>query len=609
MIAPLSLFERLPDRALLVEGVAGSGKSTLIADEAARCVPQGKTLLVTFSRAGRDVLLDYMRARNLDPTDHSALRIYTIDGLAYSLLRRLGDERFVLKREVVVTELLPGLVAEACEASAGDGDPIPAPALSTQAMENLMSDLDYYRASLAWQADTREDEDIACAGGLHHDPTLVRAVFRKYETYRATWLPPQQEVQDTLLDPAIRYANTKGMYGFRLVSEAVYDLMEALDNGAELPALARGFRFMLIDEFHDTTPLQLALLSRIATLAGRIMAVGDRYQTIFAWRGANTDLVFETFIRDFGARRVEQQQSHRFGAGLAQLAGVLTHRDITSSNLDDTTILRASGDWASAAALAPLARQAILCRNGADRVRAAFSLLCQTGQQALRLAWPLQTSPAIGIATVLYALRYPRTMAPLRHLSLALQQFLSLPGCLADEALREETRGAMTPMALRTHMQSWLGGQEPRFERALAQALCNWLAEESDSGQSAATALARFASEADLFRGSGAAQRVLDETLLQGWAGLLQYLALSDATLEAWPDVLGAIANRCGVRRGVPILTVAEAKGREYDHVLVYDAGDRMFRKQSDAPDVERNRYYVACTRARKTLTLFCDPQ
>ncbi len=608
MIAPHSLFDRMPDRALLVEGVAGSGKSTLIADEAALCVPHGKTLLVTFSRAGRDVLLGYMQARDMDPATHPALRVYTIDGLAYSLLRRLGDERFVLKREVVVTELLPGLVAEVCEQSSDDGGAVPAPTLSTQAMENLMSDLDYYRASLAWQADTPDDEEIACAGGLHHDLALVRAVFRKYETYRATWLPPQQDMQDTLLDPAIRYANTKGMYGFRLVSEAVHDLMEALDNGAELPSIARGFRFMLIDEFHDTTPLQLALLSRIAALAGRIMAVGDRYQTIFAWRGANTDLVFETFIRDFGARRVQQRQSHRFGPGLAQLAGTLTHRDITSSKPQDTPILQVSGDWSAAAALAPLARQTMLCRNGADRVRAAFSLLCHPGQSALRLAWPLQTSAAIGIATVLYALRYPRTTAPLRHLPLALQQFLSLPGCLADEALREETRGNMTPMALRTHMQSWLGGQEPRFERALAQALFNWLAKENHGGQPAATALANFADEADLFRGSGAAQRVLDEALLQGWAGLLQYLALDNVALEAWPEVLDAIASRCGVRRGVPILTVAEAKGREYDHVLVYDAGDRQFSKQSDAPDVERNRYYVACTRARKSLTLFRDP-
>ncbi|WP_041708867.1 3'-5' exonuclease [Advenella kashmirensis] len=83
------------------------------------------------------------------------------------------------------------------------------------------------------------------------------------------------------------------------------------------------------------------------------------------------------------------------------------------------------------------------------------------------------------------------------------------------------------------------------------------------------------------------------------------YLQQNPTPMQAWPAVLAAVAARCSTRGGVPLLTVTEAKGHEYDHVLVYDTADTTFRSKTDAPDVERNRYYVACTRARKSLTLF----
>src|SRR5690606_12711049 len=109
------LFEQYADRALLIEGVAGSGKTTLIAQEAQHCETQGRPLLVTFSRAGRDVLQQYMRARDVDPVANANLHIFTIDGLAHFLLRRLGDERYVLDRQAIVSGLLPELVSEVCQ--------------------------------------------------------------------------------------------------------------------------------------------------------------------------------------------------------------------------------------------------------------------------------------------------------------------------------------------------------------------------------------------------------------------------------------------------------------------------------------------------------------
>lgn len=608
MVSSPLLFDQYPDRALLIEGVAGSGKTTLIAREAEQCVIQGRTLLVTFSRAGRDVLQNYMRARNLEPVSNPNLHIFTIDGLAHFLLRRLGDERYVLDRQAIVSDLLPDLVSDVCQelqelAEQDDAVMLEAPALSTDAMEKLMSDLDYYRASLAWQAESTEDEQAAFGDGLHHPPELVRAVFRRYDALRAHWKPEAAEPDDTLLDPAYKPEQSKGMYGFRLVSEAAYDLLEALDNGARLPGSA-AYRYILIDEFHDTTPLQLMLLSRIGQEAHRLMAVGDRYQTIFAWRGANTELVFDAFVRDFSARRVNSLTSYRFGTELARLAGELTQRAIISGRVADTPVMVCSGSWDNAGALVPLGKQSIVCRHGPDRIRAAFSLLCHA-PTPVKLAWPLASTPAMGIATLLYALRFPQATTPLRTLPLALRQFFSLPGCLAPDTVRELAQARLTPVNLRMYMENWLGAREPVFAPSLKHALQQWLTAPCAPDASAAETLQAFALQADLFRNLASPQRLLDESLLQGWEGLLMYLQLNPIAMQAWPAMLATVAARCTTRGGIPLLTVTEAKGHEYDHVLVYDTADTTFRNQTDAPDVERNRYYVACTRARKSLTLF----
>ena len=58
-------------------------------------------------------------------------------------------------------------------------------------------------------------------------------------------------------------------------------------------------------------------------------------------------------------------------------------------------------------------------------------------------------------------------------------------------------------------------------------------------------------------------------------------------------------------QRGLLLLTAHRAKGLEFDHVVALDGGwDRVGRGEDvDAP---RRLYYVAMTRARKTLTLAC---
>ncbi|TDJ38986.1 MAG: hypothetical protein E2O54_11750 [Gammaproteobacteria bacterium] len=70
--------------------------------------------------------------------------------------------------------------------------------------------------------------------------------------------------------------------------------LHALDDPTITNRLADELELLLVDEFQDTNPMQLALFVKLAQLADRVILVGDVKQAIYAFRGCDPDLVFET---------------------------------------------------------------------------------------------------------------------------------------------------------------------------------------------------------------------------------------------------------------------------------------------------------------------------
>ncbi len=70
--------------------------------------------------------------------------------------------------------------------------------------------------------------------------------------------------------------------------------LRALDDETVKARLADELELLLVDEFQDTNPMQLALFMKLAALAERVIFVGDVKQAIYAFRGCDPDLVFET---------------------------------------------------------------------------------------------------------------------------------------------------------------------------------------------------------------------------------------------------------------------------------------------------------------------------
>jgi DNA helicase II / ATP-dependent DNA helicase PcrA len=71
---------------------------------------------------------------------------------------------------------------------------------------------------------------------------------------------------------------------------------------------AKRFRYVLVDEFQDTNPIQMALIDALVSWHKNLFVVGDDDQSIYSWRGAKVEhiLQFEELYPDTHVVRLEQ---------------------------------------------------------------------------------------------------------------------------------------------------------------------------------------------------------------------------------------------------------------------------------------------------------------
>ncbi|WP_028535691.1 UvrD-helicase domain-containing protein [Paludibacterium yongneupense] len=604
----MGLLDTYAERALLVEGVAGSGKSTLIASEAKDCIRVGKTLLVTYSKAGRDVLQRYMQKEGVFAERTANLQISTIDGLAMKILRKLGENRYPLGRGAVIHSVLPKVI----ERAAADLQWLdPYPNFAAQDLKHVLKDIEFYRASGASSADYDEEREAICGDNLHFDLAAIRILFRHYETLRESWQPPAQSDVLGMLDPDFSASDTQKRCGFRMVSEAVYDLLQQPEFFDAETTLSRfGFRYVLIDELHDTTPLQMRFLCGIAHKSARILAVGDRNQNIYAWRNTDTDTVFKQYQSYFQAARVDWLASHRFGTSLARMAGHVTGRSITSDARHRTVIHAYRDAPAEAvqkvAAADGLLETAVICRDQADKIGAGFQLVDALTSSGFALGLNLTDSFACRIVSFLHAAHSPRSSIPAAGLAAAAAAFLALPHCLLPTAGRREVEERAAGGGIRMYLDIHLSANVPlaAWRPDMMAALASWLALPADADL--ATALRAFQTRSALLSGAsqGAVHAVAARHVVRSWAALIEYLAARKIRLSDWPRLHERLAKAYDRECCVDLLTVEEAKGREFGNVIVYGLSEGNFPERSEPLNIEINRFYVAITRARRSLTL-----
>jgi ATP-dependent exoDNAse (exonuclease V) beta subunit len=91
-----------------------------------------------------------------------------------------------------------------------------------------------------------------------------------------------------------RFGDIKTQRGLIDFTDMEQRMLDALESPAVQERLDDELQLLLVDEFQDTNPMQLALFVKLARFADRVIFVGDVKQAIYAFRGCDPDLVFRT---------------------------------------------------------------------------------------------------------------------------------------------------------------------------------------------------------------------------------------------------------------------------------------------------------------------------
>jgi ATP-dependent exoDNAse (exonuclease V) beta subunit len=119
------------------------------------------------------------------------------------------------------------------------------------------------------------------------------------------------------------YIATKAQRGLVDFTDLEVMFLDLLRHPELSKRLQQDFDLALVDEFQDTSPLQLAIFQRLRSLLPRSRWVGDPKQAIYGFRDTDPQLVHAVWQRTARRERKHLPNNHRSQRGLVQLIGAL----------------------------------------------------------------------------------------------------------------------------------------------------------------------------------------------------------------------------------------------------------------------------------------------
>ncbi len=282
---------RTVDGPLLIVAGAGTGKTrTLVfrlAYMAARAgIEPSRLLAITFTAKAAEEMHGRLAAMQVPGIDLSAIRVSTIHGLCYEILKQHG-------RHI-------GLPADVCLINPADRA-----ALIKQAAAACGQDGSRSRKKLELEI-TREKNGPARYGGLS----------------------PMSRAYQELLE-------ARGLLDFDDLILKTVELFAASPQARD--AVRSRLSHISVDEYQDVNTAQYALIKALCPEQANLCAVGDADQAIYGFRGAQVD-IFLRFQTDFpGAAVLHLEDNYRSSATILAAAQAV----IEKNSLRIDTTLRA----------------------------------------------------------------------------------------------------------------------------------------------------------------------------------------------------------------------------------------------------------------------------
>ena len=126
----------------------------------------------------------------------------------------------------------------------------------------------------------------------------------------------------------------KNYFDFTELLRMAVDLMGEDPDDDVAGALVRHVRdhvrYVVVDEYQDTNPIQEKLIERLCRFGANLCVVGDDDQTIYSWRGSAVRNILDFAQRKEGVRTVTLDDNFRSSAGIVSLG-----RDVAGLNDPD----------------------------------------------------------------------------------------------------------------------------------------------------------------------------------------------------------------------------------------------------------------------------------
>jgi len=275
------------DGPLLVHAGPGSGKTRVIVHRIAYMVLVAKVnprniLAVTFSRKAAEE----MKKRLEELLDRTApyVNVSTIHSACLRILRNEGVPGFGLNFEVLDEEEQNKLI-RLCMENAG--------------LELEENGLRRVRETIRYAKTNMIDADSISPGSGERFDDASAAVYRGYQR-----LLKKRQALD--YDDMLIFTN--GLFH---------------ENAAALKKYQAQYKYILVDEFQDTSSLQYQLIKMLGAKYRNICVVGDPDQTIYSWRQANIANI-GNFRKDFpGTRIIGMQENYRSTGTIVEAANAL----------------------------------------------------------------------------------------------------------------------------------------------------------------------------------------------------------------------------------------------------------------------------------------------
>ena len=277
---------------LLVLAAAGTGKTRTLVHRVAYLIEQGvapdRILLLTFTNRAAKEMLD--RAQQVVGPDATAIWSGTFHSVCARLLRRYGS----------ALGYQPGFQI-----------------LDEEDQRKIIGDI--IKTNVPDPKDFPKKEVVAkMISEAANEQKPVGFIAARWQT-KATGFEPEQ-IEKVAELYAARKRELNGMDFDDLLVNGLR-LLKTKDQVRE--TLQEHFLHVLVDEYQDTNGLQAEFTDILAAKHRSIMAVGDDFQCIYTWRGAQIENIMEFPRRWAGCRVIKLERNYRSVPGVLDVANVV----------------------------------------------------------------------------------------------------------------------------------------------------------------------------------------------------------------------------------------------------------------------------------------------